>query len=149
MNTLGFPGGTSGKEPACQCRRFKRHGLSPWVGKIPWSEKWLPALVSLLGQFHGQRSLAGYSSWGCKELDMTEWGHTHTHTPTYTLTHGYLKSGVCSICLFPITHHPHSAFYCGCHVVVIYKWKNVSSIQCSSSITFKCLKEWSPDQNYK
>ena len=32
----GFPGGTSGKEPACQCRRPKRHGFNPWVGKIPW-----------------------------------------------------------------------------------------------------------------
>ena len=33
---MGFPGGASGKEPACQCRRLKRHGFSPWVGKIPW-----------------------------------------------------------------------------------------------------------------
>ena len=32
----GFPGGTSGKEPACQCRRYKRHGFNLWVGKIPW-----------------------------------------------------------------------------------------------------------------
>ena len=32
---VGFPGGTSGKEPACQCRRPKRHGFDPWVGKIP------------------------------------------------------------------------------------------------------------------
>ena len=23
-------------EPACQCRRHKRHGFDPWVGKIPW-----------------------------------------------------------------------------------------------------------------
>ena len=30
-----FPGSASGKEPACQCRRL-RHGLDPWVGKIPW-----------------------------------------------------------------------------------------------------------------
>ena len=28
--------------------------------------------VFLPGEFHGQRNLAGYSSWGCKELDMTE-----------------------------------------------------------------------------
>ena len=27
----GFPGGTSGKEPACQCRRLKRHRFCPWV----------------------------------------------------------------------------------------------------------------------
>ena len=32
---MGFPGGTSGKEPTCQCRRLKRHGFDPWVGKIP------------------------------------------------------------------------------------------------------------------
>ena len=29
-------GGASGKEPACQCRRLKRHRFDPWVGKIPW-----------------------------------------------------------------------------------------------------------------
>ena len=32
---LGFPGGTSGKEPACQCRRHKRCRFDPWIGKIP------------------------------------------------------------------------------------------------------------------
>ena len=32
----GFPGGAGGKEPACQCRRCKRHGFDPWVGKTPW-----------------------------------------------------------------------------------------------------------------
>ena len=26
----GFPGCTSGKEPACQCKRGKRRGLNPW-----------------------------------------------------------------------------------------------------------------------
>ena len=30
-----FPGGPSGKEPACQCRRRKRHGFYAWVAKIP------------------------------------------------------------------------------------------------------------------
>ena len=33
---MGFLGGASGKEPACQCRRHRIHGLDPWVGKIPW-----------------------------------------------------------------------------------------------------------------
>ena len=33
----------------------------------------------LLGEFHGQRSLAGYSPWGLKESDTTE-QLTHTHT---------------------------------------------------------------------
>ena len=31
----GFPGGASGKEPSCQCRRPKKYGFDPWVGKIP------------------------------------------------------------------------------------------------------------------
>ena len=42
------------------------------VGKIPWRRKWLPTPVFLSGEFHGQRSLAGYSPCGCKELDRTE-----------------------------------------------------------------------------
>jgi len=32
-----------------------------WVGKIPWRREWLPIPVFLPGEFHGQRSLAGYS----------------------------------------------------------------------------------------
>ena len=68
----GFPGGASGKEPACQCRRHKRHRFSPWVGKIPWRREWLPTPVFLPGESHGQRSLVGYGPQGCKELDTTE-----------------------------------------------------------------------------
>ena len=68
----GFPGGTSGKEPTCQCRRCKRHGFDPWVGKIPWRRAWQPTPVFLPGESHEQRSLRGYSPWGCKESDMTE-----------------------------------------------------------------------------
>ena len=37
----------------------------------------------LAWKINGQRSLAGYSLWGCKELDMTEGTHTHTHSHTY------------------------------------------------------------------
>ena len=37
---MGFPGGASGKEPAYQCRRQKRHMFDPWIGRIPWSRKW-------------------------------------------------------------------------------------------------------------
>ena len=58
---MGFPDGTSGKEPACQCKRFKRCGFEPWVRKIPWRRTWQLTLVSLPGKFHGQKSLAGIS----------------------------------------------------------------------------------------
>ena len=54
---LGFPGGASGKEPACQCRRHKRHRFDPWVGKTPWRRRWQPTPVILPGESHGQRSL--------------------------------------------------------------------------------------------
>ena len=73
---MGFPGGVSGKEPACQCRRQKRHGLDPWAGKIPWSGKRQPTLVFLPGKFNGQRSLVGYSPWATIEQLNT---HTHTY----------------------------------------------------------------------
>ena len=46
--------------------------FDPWVGKIPWRKTWQPIPVFLPGKFHGQRSLAGYSPWGCKESSVTE-----------------------------------------------------------------------------
>jgi len=46
--------------------------FDPWVGKMPWRRKWQPTPVLLPEEFHGQRSLAGYSLWGHKELDTTE-----------------------------------------------------------------------------
>ena len=52
-----------------QCRR---PGFDLWVGKIPWRRKWKSIPVSLPGESHGQRSLAGYNPWGRKESDMTE-----------------------------------------------------------------------------
>ena len=62
----------SGKESAGQCRGRKRHGFNPWGGKIPWRKKWQPTPVFLPGEFHGYRSLAGYSPWGHKVSDMTK-----------------------------------------------------------------------------
>ena len=60
------------KESAYQCRRYKRSGFHPWVGKIPWIRKWQPAPVFLPGESHGQRNLAGYSPWDGKESGKTE-----------------------------------------------------------------------------
>ena len=41
----GFPRGTSGNEPTQQCRRQKRWGLDPWVGKLPWRRVWQPSNI--------------------------------------------------------------------------------------------------------
>ena len=42
---LGFPGGIDGKEPACQCRRCRRHRFDPWVRKMLWRRKRQPTAV--------------------------------------------------------------------------------------------------------
>ena len=68
----GFPGGASGKEPACQCRRHRRCRFHLWIQKIPWRRAWQPTPVFLPGESHGQRSVAGYSPQGRRELDTTE-----------------------------------------------------------------------------
>ena len=53
---MGFPGSTSGKEPACQCGRQKRRGFDPWVRKIPWRRAWQPTPLFLPGKSHGQEA---------------------------------------------------------------------------------------------
>ena len=64
--------GSSGKDPACQCRRHKRRRFGPWVRKIPWRKAWQPTPVFLLGKSYGQRSVAGYSPQHCKKSDTAE-----------------------------------------------------------------------------
>ena len=66
---LGFPGGSDSKESTCD---VGHPGSIPGSGRFPWRRAWLPTPVFLPGESHGQRSLAGYSPWGHKELDMTE-----------------------------------------------------------------------------
>ena len=52
-----------------------------WIQSLNWEallvEEWKPSPVFLPGESHGKRSLAGYSTWGCKELDTTECLNTH------------------------------------------------------------------------
>ena len=63
---LGFPGGSDGKRI---CLQRRRPGFNPWVRKIPWRSEWLPTPLFLPGEFHGQRSLAGYSPWYHKKWE--------------------------------------------------------------------------------
>ena len=72
MKAWSFPGGTNGKEAAYQCKREKRDSFDPWVEEIPWRRKWQLTPVFLPRESHGERSLEGYSPWGCRELDMTK-----------------------------------------------------------------------------
>ena len=61
----GLPWWLSGKESACQCRR---HRFGPWVGKTPWSRKGQRTPVFLPAKSHEQRSMVGYSPWGCNRV---------------------------------------------------------------------------------
>ena len=74
---LGFPGGSDGKESACN--EGELAGFNPCVGKIPWRRAWQPTPAFLPGESYGQWNLAGNSPWGHKESDMTE-RLTHFHT---------------------------------------------------------------------
>ena len=72
-----LPRWLSGKESACQCRRCRRCGFDPWVGK---RRKRQPTPGFLPRKSHGQWSLVGYSH-GVAESDMTEQLSVHAHIP--------------------------------------------------------------------
>ena len=63
---LGLPRCCCGKEPVCQCRRYR---FSFWVGKIPWRRKWQLTPVFLPGECRGQEPGGPQSA---EESDMTE-----------------------------------------------------------------------------
>ena len=67
---MGFPGGSDSKESACNAGEL---GLIPGLGRFPGQRRARqPTPVFWPGEFHGLRSLVGYSPWGRKESDMTE-----------------------------------------------------------------------------
>ena len=76
---LGFTGGSDGKESACNAGDLD--SIPGW-GRSPGGGHGNPCQYSCLESPHGQRSLAGYSPWGHKELDMTEQLSTY---PLYRL----------------------------------------------------------------
>ena len=72
---MGFPGDSDGKKSSCN---EGDPGSVPGLGRFqPLVVRQLTTPVFLPGESHGQRSLVGYSPWGCKELDPPE-QLTHT-----------------------------------------------------------------------
>ena len=73
---LGFPGSSDAKESSCNVGHLSSiHGL----GRSHGGGHDNPLQYSCLENPHRQRSLVGYSPWGCKELDTTEWlKHNYT-----------------------------------------------------------------------
>ena len=64
-----FPGGSDGKESACN---VGDPGSIPGSGRLPGERNGNPLQYSCLENLRGQRSPVGYSPWGHKELDMTQ-----------------------------------------------------------------------------
>ena len=98
---LGFPGGASSKQRTYQCRRHRRLGFDPWVGKIPWGRKWQLTPVFLPGKSHGQRSLEDCSPQGHKK-SRTRFSHLTTiSNPNLCLVlNPYFYSNLFNIFLF-------------------------------------------------
>ena len=69
---IGLPRWLSVKESTCQCRRCRRLGFGPWMGKIPWRRERQPTPVFLPGKSHGQRTWWATVHGVVKESDMTE-----------------------------------------------------------------------------
>ena len=81
---MGFPGSSAGKGPASNAGDL---GSTPGLGRSPGGGHGNPFQYSHLDNPHGQGSLAGYSPWGCKDLDTTEQlstAHKHTHMYRHT-----------------------------------------------------------------
>ena len=72
--SFNFPGGSVVKESACQCRRGRRDGFDPGVGKMPWRKRRQPVPLFLPGESQGQRSLAAV--YDHKEAGTAEWLRT-------------------------------------------------------------------------
>ena len=66
--STGLPRWLNGKESAYSAREAGDVSLITGPGRFLWRRKWQSTPVFSPGKFHGQRSLAGYSPWGCKRV---------------------------------------------------------------------------------
>ena len=98
VHQCGFPGGPTIKNPL----QYRTCRFNPWVGKIPWGRAWQPTPVFLPGEPHGQKSLAGYSPWGCKELDMTEETQHSIHQCSTEIILSRPNVKACVLTAFPL-----------------------------------------------
>ena len=73
------------KEPICQCRRHKRCGFNPWVGKIPWKREWQPTPVFLPGESPWTEELGGLLSMGSHRLGLSKSKYSCTKFPCFSI----------------------------------------------------------------
>ena len=67
-SSLGFPGGSDGRN----LPTMRETQVQPLGQEDPLEKGMASTPVFLPGESHGQKSLVGYSPWGCKQLDTTE-----------------------------------------------------------------------------
>ena len=115
LASLASTGGSSGKEPACRCRRPKRCRFDPWVGTIHWRRAWQPTPVFLPGRSQAQRSLVGYSPLGHRELVTTEaTQHAHIRYKTVWL----IQPSFLSLQVSTLTHRENVKSPCASYEVI-------------------------------
>ena len=82
---LGFPGGASGKEPACQCRRYKNPWVQPLGREDPLEEGMATHTSILAWRIPWTEEPGSYSPWGQKVSDTTEQLSTAQHSTDCSL----------------------------------------------------------------
>ena len=111
-SSRGLPGGTSDKESTCNTGDPRDAGSFSGSGRSR-RRKWQPAAVFLPGKSHGQRSLAGYSWWGCNDLDtivLSYWAQYPWDSPMLLPNTGSLHSKIIGVdigisqFLYPLIH---------------------------------------------
>ena len=86
----GFPGGSAGEAPACNVGDL---GSIPGLGRSPGGGNGNPLKYSCLKNFHGLRSLVGYSLWGRKESDrLSDFTWVNINSTSITLIYHFFDS---------------------------------------------------------
>ena len=124
--SMGFPGGSDGKESVLQCGT---PGFDPWVRKIPWRRKWKPTPVFLPGEFHGQREPGGLHPMGSPRVRHDWATNTHTHTIFYIHSRQILPDPV-NMCPFlgtsMIFYSISYLLFSTCWTTMIWWWHKIA-----------------------
>ena len=81
--SISIPWWLSSKRIHLQCRRCRRHGFDPWVGKIPWRRKWQPTPVLLPGKIPWTEKPCKLQSLGSQRVRQ-DWVTEHARMHKYS-----------------------------------------------------------------
>ena len=113
----GFPGGASGKELACQCRRHKRYKFDPWVRKISWRRAWQPTPVFLPGESAWTEEPGGQWSMRLQRVrQRLKWLSMHaflTYPVMVTFSYFFLFYVFAPLVFFQRLRTSHKQWQCG------------------------------------